>query len=113
MEWYDLFISLISGNAGGNIAGLVLSSDKNLGAFGNTIAGIFGEVIGNYIMQYAGVIAEAGILGPQAIEALPKIDLSNILANIGTSGACGAILMALAGWIKSKYAKSLLDLVNS
>ena len=105
MDWVNLIISLISGIAGGNIAGATLSADKNLGVFGNSISGIFGGAIGNYILQFLGIIAQTGILGPEGTAATAHLDLSSILANIGASGASGAILMAICGWIKSSMLK--------
>lgn len=105
MDWVNLIISLISGIAGGNIAGAALPADKNLGVLGNSISGIFGGAIGNYILQFLGFIAQAGILGPEGTAATPHLDLSSILANIGASGASGAILMAIVGWIKSSMLK--------
>lgn len=101
MEWANLIISLISGIVGGNIAGLALPADKNLGVFGNTLSGIFGGVIGNYILQFLGIISQAGILGPEGTAIAPNFDLSTILANVGASGASGAVLMAIVGWFKS------------
>lgn len=109
MEWANLLISLISGIVGGNVAGAALPADKNLGALGNTISGIFGGVAGNYIMQFLGIISAAGILGPEgttaAAHAASNFDLTSILANVGTSGVSGAILMAIVGWIKSSTQK--------
>ena len=40
--WANLLISIISGIVGGNVAGAAVPADKNLGALGNTISGIFG-----------------------------------------------------------------------
>lgn len=105
MDWVNLIISLISGVVGGNIAGAALPVDKNIGAWGNTLSGIFGGVFGNYILQFLGLISQAGILGPEGTAAAPTFDLTSILANVGTSGVSGAVLTAIVGWIKSSLQK--------
>lgn len=106
MDWVNLIISLVSGVVGGNIAGAAMSPEKNIGAWGNTLSGIFGGVAGNYILQFLGLISQAGLLGPEgAPAAAPAFDLTSILANVGTSGVSGAILTAIVGWIKSSLQK--------
>lgn len=101
----SLIISLISGIIGGNVAGAAVPADKNLGALGNSIAGFFGGGIGGYILQALGYLSHAGVqAGTQA--ASSGLDLSSILANVGTSGVSGAVLMAIAGIIKNAMQKS-------
>lgn len=101
MEWANLLISLASGIVAGNIVGLALPADKYLGLFGNTLAGLFGGVAGNYILQFMGIIAQVGILGAEgAHPAVANLDLPSILANAGTAGGCGALLVAIVGYIK-------------
>jgi uncharacterized membrane protein YeaQ/YmgE (transglycosylase-associated protein family) len=101
----NVIVSLISGIVGGNLAGAALPEDKNLGGLGNSIAGFFGGGIGGYILQALGVLTHAGVqAGTHA--ASSGLDLSTILANIGSSGVGGAVLMAIAGMIKNAMQKT-------
>jgi len=98
MEIINLLISLISGAVGGNVAGATMP-DKNLGVIGNTLSGILGGGIGGYILQALGVLATAQATGGTGF------DIGSIIANIGSSGAGGAILMAVIGLIKNATEK--------
>lgn len=100
MDIVSLIISLISGIVGGNIAGAALPEDKNLGAVGNSVAGLFGGGIGSYIMQALGLLSQAAQSG-----AAQGMNLESILANVGGSGVGGAILMIIVGFIKSAMQK--------
>ena len=53
MDLLNLIISLISGAAGGNVAGAV-ASDKNLGPIFNTIVGLIGGGAGEFILKALG-----------------------------------------------------------
>jgi uncharacterized membrane protein YeaQ/YmgE (transglycosylase-associated protein family) len=80
-----LIIQLISGAAGGNIAG-ALMKNYSLGALGNSIVGIIGGGIGGQLLGMWGVQAAAG-----------GMDVGSILGNILGGGIGGAILMAIIG----------------
>ena len=99
-NWVTLLISLVSGIVGGNVAGAALPEDKNLGALGNTIAGLFGGAAGGYIMQALGILSQATAQG-----ASTGLDIGSILANVGASGVSGAVLMAIVGFIKNAMNK--------
>lgn len=112
MEIVSLLISLISGAAGGNLAGAALS-EKNLGIIGNTIVGLVGGGLGGYILQAFGLLSHfvgnnAGV-DPSTTAAVTtaasNLDLGAILANIGVGGGSGAILTALIGIIKNAMDK--------
>ena len=51
----SLIVSLISGAAGGNVAGALLK-DKSLGTVGNSLAGILGGGAGAGILQALGML---------------------------------------------------------
>jgi uncharacterized membrane protein YeaQ/YmgE (transglycosylase-associated protein family) len=104
MEILSLIISLISGIAGGNIAGATLPADKSLGTVGNSVAGLFGGGIGNFLLQAAGLLAHPSVTNAVAPGA--GFDISQLLANVGGSGVGGAVLMMLVGIIKNAMQKS-------
>lgn len=101
----NLLISLVSGAAGGNIAGAAVPADKNLGTLGNTIAGLLGGGAGGYLLKLLGVLGTAGVTGATtATGAAPtgtEFDIGSLIANIAGSGVGGAILTAIIGWLKS------------
>lgn len=100
MDLLSLIISLVSGAVGGNLAGAALSQ-KNLGALGNTIAGLIGGGAGDFILKALGVIGTAAA----ASQAGGTTDLSQILASIGAGGGGGAILTAIIALIKDAMEK--------
>lgn len=99
MDIVNLIISLISGIVGGNIAGAA-APDKSLGGLGNSVAGIFGGGIGGYILQ------ALGVLGHTAASGGAGLDIGSILANVGTSGVGGAVLMLIVSLIKNASQKT-------
>lgn len=104
----SIIISLISGIIGGNLAGVGLS-EKNLGAIGNTIAGLIGGGAGQFLLKLLGVLGAAGVAtgaatgAPPAVDAtnLANLDLSTILASIGAGGVGGGVLTAIIAYIKN------------
>ncbi len=94
MDIIPLIIQLVSGAAGGNIAGGLLKK-LNLGVLGNSIAGILGGGIGGQILGWLGLGGGGG----------GSLDLQSILASIGAGGAGGGVLMAIIGAIKSALGK--------
>jgi uncharacterized membrane protein YeaQ/YmgE (transglycosylase-associated protein family) len=77
-----LIIQLISGAAGGNVAG-ALMKNLSLGTLGNSIAGIVGGGIGGQLLSFIGAGGLDGILG-----------------SLLSGGVGGAVLMAIIGFIK-------------
>ena len=84
-------VSLISGGAGGNIAGAILK-DKSLGPIINSVLGAIGGAAGGQLLPQ---------LIPQLLEMLTK---SGVLGNAGISAVVGAILPLVIGLLKPKQA---------
>ena len=89
----NLIIQLISGVVGGNAAGAALK-DYSLGNVGNTISGAIGGVGGGQLLQaIIPAIASAAAGG--------GVDIGSILGQVVGGGAGGAILMVIAGLLKT------------
>lgn len=101
MDIVNLLVTLVSGAIGGNAAGAAVSQDKSLGGLGNTIAGLVGGPIGAYIATAVGLLAQAGVLGPDGMPQ-SNFDLTHFLGNVASSGVGGALLTFIVGWLKSK-----------
>ncbi len=101
-----LIISLLSGAAGGNIAGAA-APDKSLGTAGNSVAGLLGGGLGGYLMQALDLLGKSGVLtgGPETAPAAHGLDLSAILAAVGGGGVSGGILTFIIGLIKNALNK--------
>ena len=113
-----LIVQLISGAAGGNIAGALLKK-LSLGPVGNSIAGIVGgglravdpvgdrpdrldQIVGGGVWgQLLGML-----MGGGAAPAAGGFDIGSLVAQIGGGGIGGAILMAIVGAIRNAMAKS-------
>ncbi|MBN2402655.1 MAG: hypothetical protein JXN64_09660 [Spirochaetes bacterium] len=91
--WLPVIIQLISGAAGGNIAGSLLK-DQSLGTVGNSIAGIVGGGIGGVILNAVGVAVSGG-----------SIDVGSIVGSVAGGGVGGAVLMIIVGIIKKAIGK--------
>lgn len=106
MDLLNLIISLVSGLVGGNVAGASMP-DKNLGTVGNSVAGLLGGGIGDFILKALGVLATTGAAtaaGAAPVEA-SGFDLTSLLANIGVSGVSGGALTAIIALIKNALQK--------
>jgi len=88
-----ILIDLLGGAIGGNVAGALLKK-YSLGTLLNSIVGIIGGPIGAKLLAMVGVAAQGG-----------SMDIGSILANIGTSGVGGAVLMIIVGVIRQAMAK--------
>ena len=77
-----IIIQLVSGAAGGNIAG-ALMKNLSLGTAGNSIAGIVGGGIGGQLLSMVGAGGMDGIVG-----------------SLASGGVGGAVVMAVIGVIK-------------
>lgn len=95
MDLVSLAIQLISGAAGGNIAGALLKK-SSLGFLGNTIAGLVGGGLGGQILQSVLGIAPA---------AAGALDAGSIIAQVAGSGAGGGVLMVIIGLLRKAFAK--------
>lgn len=88
-----LIIQLISGAAGGNLAGKLMSN-LSLGTLWNSVAGILGGGIGGQVLGSLGVAVGSG-----------GLDIGSIISSIAGGGVGGGVLMAVIGLIKKALAK--------
>jgi hypothetical protein len=91
----SLLISLVSGAAGGNIAG-ALFKNLNLGTLWNSVSGILGGGIGAKVL---------GALIPALAVGSGGLDLGSILGQVAGGGVGGGILMAIVGFIRKAMSK--------
>jgi len=102
----NLIISLISGLVGGNIAGAA-TPDKNLGGVANSVLGLLGGGVGDFLLRALGVIgttaATTAVTGQPATGH--EFDIGSLLANIGVSGVSGGVLTAIIAFVKDAMAK--------
>src|SRR5262245_59095677 len=84
----SLIIQLLSGAAGGNIAGALLKK-FSLGPLGNSIVGILGGGIGGQLLSMIGMAGKGGVV-----------------SDIAGGGVGGAVLMIIVGVIKQAMSKS-------
>jgi uncharacterized membrane protein YeaQ/YmgE (transglycosylase-associated protein family) len=87
----DLIIQLISGAAGGNIAGALLKN-QSLGTIGNSIAGLVGGGLGGKLLT--------ALLGVAAAKAGGGLDIGTIISSVASGGVGGGVLMVIVGLIK-------------
>jgi hypothetical protein len=85
-----LIVQLISGAVGGNIAGKALSQ-YDLGAVGNSVAGIIGGGLGGQLLT--------ALLGSGAASG-GNTDIGSIIAQIAGGGVGGGLLMIIVGIIR-------------
>jgi hypothetical protein len=97
MNMVGLIIQLISGAAGGNIAGALLKN-VSLGPVGNSIVGILGGGIGG---QLLGMLGAGG-----AGAAAGGLDIGSIVSSIAGGGVGGGVLMVIVGLIRQAMSKS-------
>jgi len=88
-----LIIQLVSGAAGGNVAGSLMKN-LSLGTVGNSIAGILGGGCGGQLLGMLGMASGAG-----------EMDIGGIIGSIAAGGAGGGVLMAIIGMVKKAMAK--------
>ncbi len=102
MDIVSTIIALISGAAGGNIAGAVMSQ-KNLGPLVNTIAGLIGGGAGQFILKAFGIITAATAAG--GATGGNELDFAQILSSIAAGGVSGGVLTAIITAIKDYIKK--------
>ena len=92
-----LIIQLVSGAAGGNVAGSLMKN-LSLGTVGNSIAGLLGGGLGGKLL---------GMLGAGAATATAGggLDIASILSSVAGGGVGGGVLMAVVGLLKNMMAK--------
>lgn len=90
-----LLIQLVSGIAGGNVAGTLLK-EKSLGVLGNSLAGLVGGGLGGQILMALLGLGAAGAGG---------LDLGSVIAQLAGGGVGGAVLAAIVGALKQRFAK--------
>ena len=88
-----LIIQLISGAAGGNVAGSLMKN-LSLGTVGNSLAGILRGGIGGQLLGMLGMATGAG-----------EMDIGGIVGSIASGGVGGGAVMAVIGMIKKAMAK--------
>jgi len=81
-----IIIQLVSGAAGGNVAGALLKN-LSLGTAGNSVAGIVGGGVGGLLLSFIGAGGLDGIVG-----------------SLASGGVGGAVVMAVVGLIKKSMA---------
>ena len=90
----QLIIQAVSGALGGNAVGKA-SPKLDLGAIGNTIAGILGGLGGSQLVGLLGVVNSAS----------GSTDIGSIIASILGGGVGGGVLTAIVGLIKNMLNK--------
>jgi hypothetical protein len=100
MDLSTLILQLLSGAAGGHVlANQVKSTD--LGAVGNTLAGLIGgglggQVLGSLLGLSTNVLGASDASGP---------DLMNILGQIVSGGVGGGVMTMIMSWLTRATAR--------
>lgn len=95
MNLIVLIVQLISGAAGGNIAGSLLKK-FSLGILGNSIVGILGGGLGGQLLRVLGAGGTAA----------GGLDIGSIISSIAGGGVGGGVLMVIVGLIRQLMKKS-------
>lgn len=109
MDLVNLAVTLLSGLAGGNLAGAGLK-EKSLGTAGNSVVGAIGGGAGHWILQLLGVLASATTTaaanGSLPVPGTEGLDIGALIGSVVGSGAGGAILTALVAFLKNMLQES-------
>jgi hypothetical protein len=92
----SLLLSLVSGAAGGNVAG-ALFKNLSLGTLWNSVSGIIGGGLGAKIL---------GGLIPALAVGSGGLDIGSIIGQVAGGGIGGGALMAVISMIRTAMAKS-------
>lgn len=103
MDITSIIIAIISGAIGGNVIGTA-AKQYSLGTAGNSIVGVIGGFAGGWILEQ--LFGAAPAADPAAAAAATGLDISQIIEQIAGGGIGGAILVIIAGIIKSSMAKT-------
>jgi uncharacterized membrane protein YeaQ/YmgE (transglycosylase-associated protein family) len=95
MDIMPLVISLLSGAAGGNVAGKLMKN-LDLGTMWNSVAGILGGGLGGQIL---------GMIGMGGAAAAGGGDIGSIIGSVASGGVGGGALMAIIGAVKKMMNK--------
>jgi hypothetical protein len=98
LDFISLLIQMLSGAAGGHVVASQIKS-TNLGAAGNTLAGLIGGGIGSQILS------NLFGLGAPALGGADGIDIANLVSMIALGGAGGGLMTALMGWLTRTAAR--------
>jgi uncharacterized membrane protein YeaQ/YmgE (transglycosylase-associated protein family) len=104
MDIINLIISLVSGAVGGNVAGAA-TTDKNLGPLLNTISGLIGGGLGDFLLKALGLIASTHTAATGAAPTGSEFDIASLLTTIGVSGVSGGVLTGIITLIKDALQK--------
>ena len=96
MDLASLIIQLLSGAAGGNVAGGLLKN-LSLGTLGNSLAGLIGGGLGATMLDSA--------LGMGRVAAGSGLDIGTIISQIASGGVGGGVMMMIIGVIKNMMTK--------
>jgi hypothetical protein len=97
MNLVGLIIQLISGAVGGNVAGSVLKQ-YDLGALGNSLAGIVGGGIGGQLLTIL-------LSGGGAAASSGNLDIGSIVTQVLGGGVGGGVLMTIIGIIRQAMSR--------
>src|SRR5262245_25075437 len=90
----SLVPQLLSGVAGGNLAG-VLFGGVSLGTLGNSIVGLIGGALGGYLLgNWADGVGAAAAAGT-------GVEMGSLVSNLVSGGAGGILLTAIIGVIRN------------
>ena len=88
-----MIISLLSGAAGGNVAGALMKK-FSLGTIGNSVAGIAGGGLGGGILSMLGAGGAAASGGDAG-------GIGSLVGSVASGGVGGGALMAIIGMVRS------------
>jgi uncharacterized membrane protein YeaQ/YmgE (transglycosylase-associated protein family) len=97
----QLILQLVAGAVGGNVAGKAMKS-SDLGALGNTLAGLVGGGILGQIVQM--LFSSGAVDAAAAAAGAGGLDIGSIIANVASGGIGGAVLTAIVGMLKNRNA---------
>lgn len=88
MDIVSLIINLISGAAGGNIAGAILK-DKSLGPLLNSVVGVLGGGAGMAVLKALGLAVTQG-----------GLDIQAVIASVASGSVGGGLMMVIVALVK-------------
>lgn len=104
VETISTIISLISGAVGGNVAGAAMPQ-KSMGGIVNTIAGLIGGGVGEFILKAFGVISAMTATTAAGAPTGHELDFAQILSSIAAGGVSGGVLTGIITAIKDAIKK--------